>query len=57
MTAKPLHVYPVNDLYKHDTLGGQECWCEPEVEHDGMLIVHNSADRREDYESGRRKPH
>jgi len=46
------HVTPRRDLRVHDA---ENCWCQPED--DGYLIVHNSADGREDYESGKRKRH
>ena len=45
------HVYPVNDLRTH-FLEGFTCWCAPREE-DGV-IVHNSMDRREEYEQGRK---
>lgn len=47
------HVYPVNDLREHET-DGKPCWCNPRIEEDGMLIVHNSMDKREEYEQGRK---
>lgn len=47
------HVYPINDLREHFT-EGCECWCHPQ--HDGEVIIHNSMDSREDYETGARKP-
>ena len=48
---KPLHVYPVNDIYPHD-LEGTSCACVPNVKvQDGeYLIVHNSWDMREELE-------
>ena len=48
------HVVPEGDLKDHIT-DGTDCWCHPE-EDDGV-IVHNSADGREDYESGKRTHH
>lgn len=45
------HVYPLNDLKEHDT-DGAACWCNPT--HDGDVVVHNSMDRREEYEQGRK---
>lgn len=45
-----VHVLPVNDLRDHEeTL---DCWCRPR-EDDGV-ITHNSMDRREEYEQGRK---
>lgn len=51
-----LHVVPVNDLREHSLAPDGHCWCNPRVECDGSVYVHNSADGREDYEEGRRKP-
>lgn len=49
------HVYPVNDLREHKT-DGKPCWCNPRIEKEfgGTIIVHNSMDRREEYEQGRK---
>ena len=46
-----MHVVPVNDLREHITNG--ECWCNPEVNDDGV-VVHHSLDQRETYEEGRK---
>ena len=48
------HVYPINDLRPHNTENGLNCWCNP-IEDEGV-IVHNSMDEREKYETGERKP-
>jgi len=50
----PLHVVPVNDLREHSTDSDVTCWCNPATE-DGV-IVHNSMDGREKFETGERKP-
>lgn len=42
-------VYPLDDLKPHTLT--INCWCRPFV--DGTVIVHNSMDRREEYERGR----
>lgn len=42
-------VYPVNDDFNHD-LFNESCWCNPRIEENGQLIVHNSFDGREDFE-------
>ena len=44
------HVYPRGDLREHVTDCLEDCWCRPCVDEVNFLIVHNSADRREDYE-------
>lgn len=48
----PVHVYPRNDFRPHET-DGKPCWCKPTANDDGV-IVHNSMDRREEYEEGRK---
>lgn len=40
------HVYPINDLREHQT-EGESCWCQPRIEEDGKLIIHNALDQRE----------
>jgi hypothetical protein len=51
------HVVPVDDIRQHICDKDQHCWCNPvyDAEHD--IYVHNSADGREAYEDGLRKPH
>lgn len=51
-----IHTYPLNDLKEH-ILEGDKCWCKPEDEEyfGNILRIHNSADGREDYETGKRK--
>lgn len=44
------YVLPIDDLRPHEH--GPECWCQP-IDNDGVF-VHNSLDRREEYERGRR---
>lgn len=43
------HVMPLNDWVEH--LVAPHCWCHPRCEDD--VWIHNSMDRREDYEVGR----
>ena len=45
------HVIPQDDLKPHDLIN--YCWCNP-VDDEG-IIVHNSMDKREEYERGERK--
>ena len=47
----PACVYPLDDLREHDP-DNMECWCKPRFD-DGVL-VHNSRDKREEYERGRK---
>lgn len=47
------HVYPIGDLREHDTDHADACWCHPQ-EDDGV-IIHNSMDNREEYETGELK--
>jgi hypothetical protein len=46
----PLEVVPLDDLREH--IEGDGCWCRPRV--DEGVIVHNSADGREKYETRER---
>jgi hypothetical protein len=50
------HVQPIDDLREHED--SAQCWCRPSVEEEeeGTLIVHNSMDGREAFESGERLP-
>jgi len=48
-----VHVVPTDDLRAHE-VEGVICWCDPEV--DEGMVVHNSLDKREKYETGERKP-
>jgi hypothetical protein len=47
------HIYPPNDLKDHVLDRGGTCWCKPE-ELEGIWI-HNSMDKREEYDNGRQK--
>ena len=53
------HIHPVDDLREHVVEKGQNCWCSPTIKYEGdtLIIVHNSLDEREKYETGQRKPH
>ena len=47
------HVIPLDDLREHDE--SLACWCQPTPDHDEPnVIVHHSADLREQYEEGRK---
>jgi hypothetical protein len=50
--SNPPEVLPIDDAREHDY--GEKCWCQP-FDDDGVL-VHNSADEREKFERGERKP-
>lgn len=45
-----VHVWPLDDLREHDL--DETCWCLP-LDDDGVT-VHNSMDKRESYERGRK---
>lgn len=52
-----LHIVPMGDIREHEL--DEDCWCEPDVgeDEDGdAMVIHLSADGREAYESGERKP-
>lgn len=48
------NVYPINDLREHEMT--PDCWCQPEVDEVYQVIIHNSADEREKFETGERLP-
>ena len=48
------HVIPVDDLRSHEECS--KCHCNPNVNDGLKMIVHNSFDVRELYETGKRKP-
>jgi hypothetical protein len=48
-----VHVYPVNDLRSHTM---EDCWCNPTHDEEDEIIIHNSADEREKFETQERKP-
>ena len=48
------HVVPLDDMYEHQLEA--DCWCCPDIDTDHFVATHNSADHREEYESGERKP-
>lgn len=47
------HIYPINDLREHK-LEGCDCWCDPSYDEEIDAYIHNSMDRREEYEEGRK---
>ena len=48
-----IHVIPVNDYREYIT--DKNCWCNPlEDEEEPNIIIHNSMDQRELYETGQR---
>lgn len=40
------HIYPVNNWIEHK-LEGLNCICEPRIDWEYNLVIHNSADGRE----------
>ena len=53
--AQKVHVYPLGDLRLH--IISKDCWCRPTWCDEGEVYLHNAMDRREDYETGKLKPH
>lgn len=48
------HVLPVDDIKPHEAT--EKCWCCPVRDSEPpYALIHNSADRREEFESGQRK--
>lgn len=46
-----VHVLPEGDCYEHSTDPDRPCGCQPRIErYRRRLIIHNSADRREQFE-------
>lgn len=43
------HVYPIRDLIEHE-LEGTDCPCNPKIDIENMLVIHESMDRREVFE-------
>lgn len=54
-----IHLVPCHDDHEHDTDHRGKCWCNPNIDDDGLtwIVTHNAMDDREAYISGRRKPH
>lgn len=48
------HIVPRGDIREHDI--SPDCWCQPEYHEFEDLYLHHSADGREDFETGKRKP-
>jgi len=48
------HLIPLEDLREHEAT--MQCWCVPEEDNDDPIVIHNSADGRELFERGERKP-
>ena len=48
--GEDIHVIPMHDLREHRV--EESCWCRPQRDpEDPEVLVHNSLDRREMYES------
>ncbi len=52
--GKVTHIIPTEDIRDH-TLRG-DCWCDPRLDYENRIATHNSADGREQFETGQRKP-
>jgi hypothetical protein len=52
-TGDHVNVMPDCDLREHRT--DLTCWCKPYFDEEDQLVIHNSADGREDFETGRRQ--
>jgi hypothetical protein len=52
-SKEKVHTMPEGDLREH--LESRDCWCKPRPDDDDPTVwVHNSMDRREEYEQGRK---
>jgi hypothetical protein len=47
------HIIPVEDIREHALR--DDCWCEPRLDYEHWIATHNSADGREQFETGARK--
>jgi hypothetical protein len=55
VTGERIHVVPLGDLREH--IESTDCWCRPQQDAEcGDVFVHKSADGREAFETGERKP-
>jgi hypothetical protein len=48
---KVIHILPINDMRPH--IESRYCLCNPKIEENGFLIIHNAydgRDRREQYD-------
>lgn len=41
------HIYPINDLVNHNLIG-VECICNPTIDVDSSLVIHDALDGRKD---------
>jgi hypothetical protein len=53
----PAHMVPTFDTKPHICRSDRKCWCNPHYDEHNDVMIHNSADGREDYEEGWRLPH
>ena len=49
------HTLPLEDIRDHE-VGTTKCWCRPEIDEEFRIVVHQSADGREKFETGERIP-
>lgn len=54
MYGDRVHVYRLHDVREHIIDEVEPCWCDPILTEDGV-VVHNSVDEKEKYETGERK--
>ena len=45
-----IHVYPINDLIPHNT-ESNDCVCNPTIDVENGIVIHDSMDRREAFEN------
>ncbi len=46
-TPVDIHILPINDIAEHTF---HNCTCNPSIEENGKLIIHNAFDGRKDFE-------
>lgn len=53
---RDIHIIPIDDLKEHEH--SDQCWCRPARDsEENRVVVHNSLDGREQYETGERQMH
>ena len=48
------HIIPMHDMFSHYLC--KDCWCQPDLDDSADIAMHHSADGRELFEMGIRKP-
>lgn len=53
-SLEDIHVVPMHDIREHEAVSS--CWCHPQRDdEEPLVLIHNSGDGREDFETGKRR--